>query len=156
MLINVDVTYVCMYVPTQKIPCFYVCIYVCTYEYMYVCMCEDSSASCSAIPYELFIGLRNSLHLLCIDCRTFCERRVTLNENEWDTHISITPLYLAVAAGKAVCCWWPLTSTPHVHTYIHSYIHKYTYVCYRLNNDLFQYVYLIYHIHTFTIHHSSV
>ena len=97
---------------------------------MYVCICEDSSASCSAIPCELVIGLRDSLHLLCIDCRTFCERRVTLNENEWDTHISLTPLYLAVAPGEsglllvATDKYATYTYT-YMYTYMHTYIHTY-------------------------------
>lgn len=47
----------------------------------------------------LVIGLRDSPHLLCIDCETFSERDIPLNENEWDTHVSFAPLLLSLSPG---------------------------------------------------------
>jgi len=44
--------------------------------------------------YELVIGLRDCAYLLYVDCATFATRKVSVNENAWDEHVSFTPLYL--------------------------------------------------------------
>lgn len=47
-----------------------------------------------ASRFELVIALRDTNHLIYMDCETFAQRHVSLNENAWDTHVSITPLFL--------------------------------------------------------------
>mmetsp|Transcript_28159 Transcript_28159/g.40092 ORF Transcript_28159/g.40092 Transcript_28159/m.40092 type:complete len:431 (+) Transcript_28159:27-1319(+) len=53
----------------------------------------STSLSCCC---ELIVGLRDSAHLVCVDCISFNERRLCLNEQEFDTHVSFTPLMLSL------------------------------------------------------------
>lgn len=46
---------------------------------------------------ELIIGLRGLVHLLYVHMETFVQRAVSLNENDWDTHVSFVPLSLALS-----------------------------------------------------------
>lgn len=57
---------------------------------------QTAEALAGALPcrYELVIALRDTNHLIYMDCETFKQRFVLLNENAWDTHVSITPLFL--------------------------------------------------------------
>lgn len=48
------------------------------------------------LTHELIIGLRDVCYLIYLHCSTFEQRQVSLNENDWDTHVSYTPLYLSV------------------------------------------------------------
>jgi WD40 repeat protein len=50
-----------------------------------------------ASVYELIIGLRGVGHLVYLDCDSFEQRLVSLNENAWDTHVSFTPLHLSTS-----------------------------------------------------------
>lgn len=46
----------------------------------------------------MIIGLRDSAHLVYLDCNSFeTQRLVSLNEQEWDTHVSYTPLHLSTS-----------------------------------------------------------
>jgi WD40 repeat protein len=47
-------------------------------------------------PY-LVVGLRDVHYLLYINCVTFAKTEVSLNANDWDHHVSFTPLALAVS-----------------------------------------------------------
>ena len=58
---------------------------------------SEGEGSASSTPsYELIIGLREVCHLVYMHCTTFDQRQVSLNENDWDLHVSYTPLYLSV------------------------------------------------------------
>eukprot|EP01034_Spumella_vulgaris_P025000 gene25000-31403_t len=61
----------------------------------------DSSAvpvsTASLSKFELIIGLRGVGHLVYLDSDSFEQRLVSLNENEWDTHVSFTPLHLSTS-----------------------------------------------------------
>lgn len=48
----------------------------------------------------LIIGLRDTPYLLYLNCSSLTERRVSLNEKEWDTHASFTPLQLSLSPDK--------------------------------------------------------
>jgi WD40 repeat protein len=47
--------------------------------------------------WELVIALRDTPHLTYLNARTFEQRFISLNEADWDTHCSFTPLHLAVS-----------------------------------------------------------
>lgn len=67
------------------------------------------AAASSSSSWELIIGLRNSSSLIYHNCLTNSQVSVSLNERQWDTHASFTPLslvlspdndYLAIATDK--------------------------------------------------------
>lgn len=47
--------------------------------------------------YELVIALRESSSLLYVNCTTFSQRTVSLNENDWDEHVSFNALALSLS-----------------------------------------------------------
>jgi WD40 repeat protein len=47
--------------------------------------------------WELVIALRDTPHLTYLNTRIFEQRFISLNEADWDTHCSFTPLHLAVS-----------------------------------------------------------
>eukprot|EP01033_Poteriospumella_lacustris_P002579 gene2579-1875_t len=49
---------------------------------------------------ELIIGLRGLPHLLYIDLNSYTQRCVSLNEHEWDQHVSYVPLALSLSPCK--------------------------------------------------------
>lgn len=52
---------------------------------------------------ELIVGLRGVPYLVYLNVNTMQQRSVSLNENEWDNHVSFTPLYLSLSPdGKYV------------------------------------------------------
>lgn len=64
----------------------------------------------SSTSWTLIVGLRDESSLRYIDCQTLEARLVSLNERDWDTHASFTPLqlkpspdgkYLLVATDKS-------------------------------------------------------
>ena len=57
---------------------------------------QSCDASCKS-KWELIVGLRDSASLTYIDCNTFQQSNISLNEKEWDTHVSFTPLALSVS-----------------------------------------------------------
>jgi len=64
--------------------------------------------------WELVVGLRDTAHLVYVDCSaaassssssasglpSFAQRTVSLNEADWDTHVSFTPLALAPSPDR--------------------------------------------------------
>jgi WD40 repeat protein len=56
----------------------------------------DSSISHSVEP-ELIIGLRGLCHLVYYHLITFEQRQISMNETDWNTHVSFTPLYLSIS-----------------------------------------------------------
>eukprot|EP01041_Mallomonas_annulata_P004261 gene4261-8482_t len=61
---------------------------------------NSTSTSTSISPWQLIIGLRSSPYLLYVDCCTFEEIRVSMNERDWDTHPSFTPLFLSLSPNS--------------------------------------------------------
>lgn len=55
---------------------------------------EDVGEGNEESRFELVIALRDTNYLIYMDCETFEQRHISLNENDWDTHVSITPLFL--------------------------------------------------------------
>ncbi len=51
-------------------------------------------------PTELVIGLRGVPYLIYLDVTNFEQRSVSINENEWDTHVSFTPLFLSISPDQ--------------------------------------------------------
>jgi WD40 repeat protein len=65
-----------------------------------------------ASEHELIVGLRGLPHLLYIDLLTFTQRNVSLNEHDWDLHVSFAPLALSVSP----CAKYLLVATDkHMH-----------------------------------------
>ena len=50
--------------------------------------------------WELIIGLRDTAHLTYLHCSTYAQRFVSLNEADWDTHCSFTPLHMVVSPDR--------------------------------------------------------
>ena len=46
-------------------------------------------------PFDLVLGLRDVPYLSYINCGSFVTRQVSLNVNDWDAHVSFTPLSLS-------------------------------------------------------------
>jgi hypothetical protein len=61
---------------------------------------------------ELIIGLRDTSYLMYYNCISAIETKVSLNENEWDTHCSFTPLYLDISPDRSLLL---VASDKHVH-----------------------------------------
>lgn len=50
---------------------------------------------------ELIVGLRGLSSLVYLQIEgTFEQRQVSMNEKEWDTHVSFTPLYLSISPNQ--------------------------------------------------------
>jgi hypothetical protein len=71
----------------------------------------SSSSSVVEMKLELIVGLRGVpylVYLTCPDpsnggnqnCFDFKEKRVSLNEKEWDMHVSLTPLALCISPDQ--------------------------------------------------------
>ena len=58
---------------------------------------RDRDRETSVVEWELVIALRDTPHLTYLNTRTFEQRFISLNEADWDTHCSFTPLHLAVS-----------------------------------------------------------
>ena len=60
----------------------------------------EGSAVQSGDEWELIIGLRDTAHLTYLHCSTYAQRFVSLNEADWDTHCSFTPLHMVVSPDR--------------------------------------------------------
>eukprot|EP01038_Epipyxis_sp_PR26KG_P006948 gene6948-9502_t len=49
---------------------------------------------------DLIIGLRDVSFLIYVNIHSFIQQEISLNENNWDTHVSFTPLQLAVSPNS--------------------------------------------------------
>lgn len=49
---------------------------------------------------EVVVGLRGVSYLLYINIQSWNQRCISVNENDWDTHVSFTPLYLSVSPNR--------------------------------------------------------
>jgi WD40 repeat protein len=58
-----------------------------------------NDSSTLSLP-QLIIGLRGSYNLIYFNLQTFEQKQISMNENDWDTHISFTPLYLSVSPNN--------------------------------------------------------
>jgi hypothetical protein len=47
--------------------------------------------------YEAVIGLRGASYLTYMNLDSFEIRKISINANAWDTHVSFTPLYLSLS-----------------------------------------------------------
>jgi hypothetical protein len=58
---------------------------------------DPAAAAITGAQWELVLGARgeNISYLTYMHCSSLVERRVSLNENSWDSHVSFTPLFLA-------------------------------------------------------------
>lgn len=61
---------------------------------------------------ELIIGVRDTAYLLYFNCNSLKESRVSLNEHDWDTHCSFTPLCLSVSPDRSLLL---VASDKHMH-----------------------------------------
>lgn len=52
------------------------------------------------VSWDLIVGLRDTHYLLYVNCSTLDQDKVSLNERDWDTHVSFTPLYLALSPSR--------------------------------------------------------
>ena len=52
--------------------------------------------------YDLIISLRDVAHLVYVDCSTMSTSRVSLNESDWNTHVSFTALHLSLSPNMKV------------------------------------------------------
>ena len=59
-----------------------------------------SDDSTSSVEHELIIGLRGVPYLTYVNLQTMDSRTISVNENEWDTHVSFAPLYLSISPDQ--------------------------------------------------------
>ena len=57
--------------------------------------------------WELVVAVRDRPHLIYVNCNSLEQKEVSFNENEWDKHVSFTPLHLSLSPNMK----WLLVST---------------------------------------------
>jgi len=50
----------------------------------------------------LIIALRESCNLIYLDCLTYTQTLISLNESVWDNHVSFNPLYLSISPNNEI------------------------------------------------------
>lgn len=64
-------------------------------------LASSSSSTSSSSSMQLIVALREVCHLVYINCETFAETEVSLNENAWDLHCSFNALHLSTSPDEA-------------------------------------------------------
>lgn len=58
---------------------------------------EEVPTGTEDAAFHLIVGLRDVPYLVYLDCTSFKQKTVSLNEREWDTHVSFAPLHLSLS-----------------------------------------------------------